>query len=140
VTPERRKLRRAELIQRIRSVERMQSVAAASEAEATRARLFGVAERTRSLAAHYAQREGDIVGADLRSGKAMGDQADLRSGKAMGDQLQRLTELSEKQAEEAELQSQAKREVLAQSDMRLRKAKESRRDLVRQIVASLEKG
>lgn len=128
MTPERRKLRRAELIQRIRSVERMQSVAAASEAEATRARLFGVAERTRSLAAHYAQREGDIVGADLRSGKAM------------GDQLQRLTELSEKQAEEAELQSQAKREVLAQSDMRLRKAKESRRDLVRQIVASLEEG
>ena len=128
MTPERRKLRRAELIQRIRSVERMQSVAAASEAEATRARLFGVAERPRSLAAHYAQREGDIVGADLRSGKAM------------GDQLQRLTELSEKQAEEAELQSQAKREVLAQSDMRLRKAKESRRDLVRQIVASLEKG
>ncbi|MFI8665329.1 hypothetical protein ACIGGE_02725 [Qipengyuania sp. NPDC077410] len=128
MTPERRKLRRAELIQRIRSVERIQSVAAASEAEATRARLFGVAERTRSLAAHYAQREGDIVGADLRSGKAM------------GDQLQRLTELSEKQAEEAELQSQAKREVLAQSDMRLRKAKESRRDLVRQIVASLEKG
>ena len=128
MTPERRKLRRAELIQRIRSVERMQSVAAASEAEATRARLFGVAERTRSLAAHYAQREGDIVGADLRSGKAM------------GDQLQRLTELSEKQAEEAELQSQAKREVLAQSDMRLRKAKESSRDLVRQIVASLEKG
>ena len=44
----------------------MQSVAAASEAEATRARLYGVAERTRSLAAHYAQREGDIVGADLR--------------------------------------------------------------------------
>ena len=128
MTPERRKLRRAELIQRIRSVERMQSVAAASEAEATRARLFGVAERTRSLAAHYAQREGDIVGADLRSGKVM------------GDQLQRLTELSEKQAEEAELQSQAKREVLAQSDMRLRKAKEGRRDLVRQIVASLEKG
>ena len=128
MTPERRKLRRAELIQRIRSVERMQSVAAASEAEATRARLFGVAERTRSLAAHYAQREGDIVGADLRSGKAM------------RDQLQKLTELSEKQAEEADLHSQAKREVLAQTDMRLRKAKESRRDLVRQIVASLEKG
>ena len=128
MTPERRKLRRAELIQRIRSAERLQSVAAASEAEATRARLFCVAERTRSLAAHYAQREGDIGGAELRSGKAM------------GDQLQRLTELSEKQAEEAELQSQAKREVLAQSDMRLRKAKESRRDLVRQIVASLEKG
>lgn len=128
MTPERKKLKRAQLIQRIRSVERMQSAAAASEAEATRARLFGVAERTRSLAAHYAQREGDLVGADLRSGKAM------------GDQLQKLTELSERQAEEAELHSQAKREILAESDMRLRKAEEGTRDLVRKIVASLEKG
>ena len=128
MTPERRKLRRAELIQRIRSVERMQSVAAASEAEATRARLFGVAERTRSLAAHYAQREGDIVGADLRSGKAM------------GEQLQKLSELSEKQAEEAELLSRSKREDFAQSDLRLRKAEESTRDLVKTIVAGLEKG
>ena len=32
------------------------------------------------------------------------------------------------------------REVLAQSDMRLRKAEESTRDLVRTIVAGLEKG
>ena len=128
MSPEKRKLKRAQLIQRVRTVERMQSALAASEAEATRLRLFGVAERTRNLAAHYGRREGEMVAADLRSGKAM------------GDQLQRLTELSEKQAEEAELQSQAKREVLAQSDMHLRKAKESRRDLVRQIVASLEKG
>ncbi|MBX7481877.1 hypothetical protein K3174_04990 [Qipengyuania sp. 6D47A] len=128
MTPERRKLKRAQLIQRIRSVEHMQSAAAASEAEATRARLLGVAERTRSLAAHYAQREGDIVGADLRSGKAM------------GDQLQKLTELSARQAEEAELHSQARREVLAQSDLRLRKAEEGTRELVRKIVASLEKG
>ena len=128
MSPEKRKLKRAQLIQRVRTVERMQSALAASEAEATRVRLFGVAERTRNLAAHYGRREGEMVAADLRSGKAM------------GDQLQRLTELSERQAEEAELQSQAKREVLAQSDMRLRKAKESRRDLVRQIVASLEKG
>ncbi|AXK43240.1 MULTISPECIES: hypothetical protein [Erythrobacter] len=128
MTPERRKLKRAHLIQRIRTVERMQSAVAASEAEATRARLLGVAERTRSLAAHYAHREGDLVGADLRSGKAM------------RDQLQKLTELSAKQAEEAEAQSQARREVLAQSDMRLRKAKESTRDLVRTIIAGLEKG
>ena len=128
MTPERKKLRRAQLIQRIRSVEHMQSAAAAREAEATRARLFGVAERTRSLAAHYSDRQGDLVGADLRSGKAM------------RDQLQKLTELSEKQAEEADLHSQAKREVLAQTDMRLRKAEESTRELVRQIVASLEKG
>ncbi|GMM93563.1 hypothetical protein [Qipengyuania sp. MTN3-11] len=125
---ERRKLKRAQLIQRIRSVERMQSAFAASEAEATRARLFGVAERTRSLAAHYDLREGDRVGADLRSGKAM------------RDQLQKLTELSATQAQEAELQSQARRETLGQSDLRLRKAEEKTRELVRTIVAGLEKG
>ena len=94
--PDRRKLKRAQLIQRVRTVERMQSAVAASDAEATRARLSGVAERTRSLAEHYAQRSGDMVAADLRSGKAM------------SDQLQKLSELSERQAEEAELLSQTK--------------------------------
>ena len=128
MAPERRKLKRAQLIQRIRSVERMQSAAAADEAEATRQRLFGVAERTRNLAAHYAQRADDMVGADLRSGKAM------------SEQLQRLSELSEKQAEEADRHSQAQREHFAQSDLRLRKAEEGTRELVRSIVAGLEKG
>lgn len=128
MAPERKKLKRAQLIQRIRTVERMQSAAAASEAEATRVRLFGVAERTRSLAAHYAPRAGDMVGADLRSGKAM------------LDQLQKLTELSEQQAVEADRQSQARREDFAKSDLRLRMAEESTRDLVKTIVAGLERG
>ena len=66
--------------------------------------------------------------------------ADLRSGKAMGEQLQKLSELSEKQAEEAELLSRSKQEDFAQSDLRLRKAEESTRDLVKTIVAGLEKG
>ncbi|WP_370033378.1 hypothetical protein [Qipengyuania mesophila] len=127
MAPERKKLKRAQLIQRIRTVERMQSAAAASEAEANRMRLSGVAERTRSLAAHYANRGDDLVGADLRSGKAM------------QDQLQKLSELSERQAQEAELQSQARREDFAQSDLRLRKAEEGTRELVRTIVAGLGK-
>ena len=71
MSPEKRKLKRAQLIQRVRTVERMQSALAASEAEATRLRLFGVAERTRNLAAHYGRREGEMVAADLRSGKAV---------------------------------------------------------------------
>ncbi|OAN82648.1 hypothetical protein A8B77_12215 [Erythrobacter sp. EhN03] len=128
MSPEKRKLKRAQLIQRVRTVERMQSALVASEAEATRLRLFGVAERTRNLAAHYGRREGEMVAADLRSGKAM------------GEQLQKLSELSEKQAEEAELLSRSKREDFAQSDLRLRKAEESTRDLVKTIVAGLEKG
>lgn len=127
MAPERKKLKRAQLIQRIRTVERMQSAAAAGEAEATRQRLSGVAERTRNLAAHYAQRADDMVGADLFSGKVM------------RDQLQRLSEMSEKQAEEAERHSQTRREAFAQSDMRLKKAEEGTRDLVRTIVAGLEK-
>ena len=56
------------------------------------------------------------------------------------EQLQKLSELSEKQAEEAELLSRSKREDFAQSDLRLRKAEESTRDLVKTIVAGLEKG
>lgn len=105
----------------------MQSAAAAGDAEATRARLFGVAERTRGLAAHYAHREGNMVGADLRSGQAM------------REQLQKLTELSEKQAQEADLLSQTKREEFARSDQRLRNAEDSARALVRAILAGLEK-
>ncbi len=127
MTPRQRKLKRAQLIQRVRTVDRMQSAMEAGEAEATRSRLAGVAERTRNLAAHYADREGEMVGADLRRGKAM------------RDQLQKLSELSEKQAEEAQLQSQVKQEQFAQSDRRLRKAQENTRDLVRTIVAGLER-
>jgi len=127
VTPERRKFKRAQLIQRVRSVERKQSALAASEAEAARTRLAGVAERTRNLAAHYAKHSGEMVGADLRSGKAM------------HDQLQKLSELSEKQALEAQLQSQAKQEMLAMSDRRLRKAEESTEELAREIIAKLQK-
>ena len=125
MSPENRKLKRAQEIQRVRTVERMQSALAASEAEATRLRLFGVAERTRN---GRALRRAEMVAADLRSGKAM------------GEQLQKLSELSEKQAEEAELLSRSKREDFAQSDLRLRKAEESTRDLVKTIVAGLEKG
>jgi len=65
--------------------------------------------------------------------------ADLRSGKAMHDQLQKLSELSEKQALEAQLQSQAKQEMLAMSDRRLRKAEESTEELAREIIAKLQK-
>ena len=127
MTVNRRKLKRAQLIQRIRSVERMQSAAAASDAEATRAHLFDVAERTRSLAAHYSHREGDAIGADLRTGQVM------------REHLQKLSELSGKQALEADLNSQARRQEFAYSDQRLRKAEVSTRELARTIIASLEK-
>ena len=60
--------------------------------------------------------------------------------KAMSDQLQKLSELSERQAEEAELLSQTKREDFAQSDIRLRKAAEGTRDLAKLVISGIENG
>lgn len=127
MTPEQRKLKRARLIQRVRAVERSQSAAAASEAEATRARLSGVAERTRSLAQHYSRQDGALVASDLRSGKVM------------RDHLQQLSQISAQQAQEADERSEVVRQEFAQSDRRLRRAEEDTRDLVRQIVTALAK-
>jgi len=121
-----RKLKRARLLERIRTVERSRSALAASEAEATRQRLFGVAERTRSLARHYAQQDDAMIGTDLRGAKAM------------QDQLQQLCALSEQHAEEAEQRSEATMDELASAERRMRRAEEDRRSLARAIVADLE--
>lgn len=121
-----RKLKRARLLERIRTVERSRSALAASEAEATRQRLFGVAERTRSLARHYAQQDDAMIGTDLRGAKAM------------QDQLQQLCALSEQHAEEAEQRSEATMDELANAERRMRRAEEDRRSLARAIVADLE--
>lgn len=125
MTPERRKLRRARLIERIRVVERSRSALAASEAEALRKRLTGVAERTRSLADHYARQQGIATGADLRSGKAM------------QGQLQQLSTVSAQHATEAAQRSDASLDELAVAERRLKRAQEDRRELVRAIVDHL---
>ena len=122
-----RKLKRAQLLERIRTVERSRSALAASEAEATRRRLFGVAERTRSLARHYAQQDDAMIGTDLRGAKAM------------QDQLQQLCALSEQHAVEAEQRSDATMDELASAERRMRRAEEDRRSLARAIVADLER-
>lgn len=122
-----RKLKRARLLERIRTVERSRSALAASEAEATRQRLFGVAERTRLLARHYAQQDDAMIGTDLRGAKAM------------QDQLQQLCALSEQHAEEAEQRSDETMGELANAERRMRRAEEDRRSLARAIVAELER-
>ena len=122
-----RKLKRAQLLERVRTVERSRSALAASEAEATRQRLFGVAERTRSLARHYAQQDDAMIGTDLRGAKAM------------QDQLQQLCALSEQHAVEAEHRSEATMDELASAERRMRRAEEDRRNLARAIVAELER-
>ena len=123
--PDKRKLKRAKLIERVRTVEKSRSALAASEAEALRLRLFGVAERTKSLARYYAEKDDALTGMDLRSGKAM------------QDQLEHLVAVSSRQAEEAEKRSDATLEELAASERRRKRAEGDRRDLVRAIVTHL---
>ena len=106
--PDKRKLKRARLIERVRTVEKSRSALAASEAEALRERLFGVAERTRSLARYYAEKDDALTGMDLRSGKAMQDQLEHAT---LGD--------------------------LAAAERRRKRAFEDRRDLVKAIVSHL---
>jgi hypothetical protein len=125
VKPDPRKLSRAKLIERIRAVERGRSALAASEAEALRKRLSGVAERTRSLAEHYARQGGIETGADLRSGKTM------------QGQLHQLSAMSAQHATEAELRSDQSLDELAVAERRLKAAQEDRRELVRAIVNHL---
>ena len=121
--PDKRKLKRARLIERVRTVEKSRSALAASEAEALRLRLFGVAERTRSLARHYAQKDDAMTGMDLRSGKAM------------QGQLEQLVAVSARQAQDAERRSDATLEDLAAAERRRKRAVEDRRDLVQSIVS-----
>ena len=123
--PDKRKLKRARLIERVRTVEKSRSALAASEAEALRERLFGVAERTRSLARYYAEKDDALTGMDLRSGKAM------------QDQLEHLVAVSSKQAAEAEKRSDATLGDLAAAERRRKRAFEDRRDLVNAIVSHL---
>ncbi|MEO1969651.1 MAG: hypothetical protein ABGW87_13200 [Sphingomonadaceae bacterium] len=123
--PDPRKLKRAKLIERVRTVERSRLALAASEAEALRKRLSGVAERTRSLADHYAQQSGLVTGAELRRGKTM------------QGQLQQLSAMSRQHACEAEKRSDQSLDELAAAERRLKRAQEDRRDLVRSIVNHL---
>lgn len=119
-------VKRARLFERIRTVERSRSALAASEAEETRKRLVGVADRTRTLAQHYAHHEGTMSGTDLRGAKAM------------QGQLHDLCVLSSQHAQDAEKRSEDTLGELAVAERRLRRAEEERRGLVRKIVTHIE--
>lgn len=71
---ERRRLKRARLIERVRTVEKGRAARVSADAEALSARLIGVAERTQVLAAHYAASHGIETGGDLRRAIAMRQQ------------------------------------------------------------------
>lgn len=68
---DRQRLRRAQLIERVRTVEKANAARVSAEAEALSHRLAGVAAKTQLLARHYAETDGVVTGADLRRQSAM---------------------------------------------------------------------
>lgn len=120
-----RRLKRARLIERVRTVEQRQAALAASEAEALRIRLDGVSRRTQILAHHYGLQEGAITGAELRRGATM------------SRQLRELSSIAARQAADAEQRSDASLVGLAEAERRRHRAEEDRRLLAREIVRRL---
>lgn len=76
---DRRRLKRALLIERVRTVEKGRAARASADAEALSSRLHGVAEKTRLLTSHYAATDGLATAADLRRQIAMRQQLHVLS-------------------------------------------------------------
>jgi hypothetical protein len=118
---ERSKLRRAKLIERVRRTEKQRATADAFAAEARRARLAGISERTLLLGQAYAGRE------------TIGDGAELRSVVALSTQLHALGVTAARQADHARREADARLADLASADRRHKRADEERRGLAQRL-------
>ena len=114
---DRAKLRRAKLIERVRRADKQRVAADAYAAEAKRARLAGISERTLLLGQAYSGRSTIVDGAELRSVIAL-------SG-----QLHALGMTAAKQADHAREEADAKLADLASADRRHKRAEETHRGL-----------
>ncbi len=117
----RSRLRRAGLIERMRSAEHRQAAAEAHRAEAVRQKLEQLSDRTRTLSQLYALRD------------TSRDGADLRSASLLGSHLHDLGATAARQAADARREADDRLADLAAADRRLQKAEEGRRDLARTI-------
>jgi hypothetical protein len=127
MTVDKARLRRARLIERVRSAEQRQAAGEAFRAAAGRTKLEQLAERTRSLAQVYALRDKATDGADLRS-------AAILSG-----HLRVLGDTAARQAGQARQEADSKLFDLATAERRRQRAEETRRELHRSILEQLAK-
>ena len=111
------KLRRAKLIERVRRADKQRVAADAYAAEAKRARLAGISERTLLLGQAYAGRS------------AIADGAELRSVVALSSQLHALGLTAARQADHAREEADARLADLASADRRHKRAEEKHRGL-----------
>jgi hypothetical protein len=119
------RLRRARLIERVRSAEQRKAASDAYQAEAIRLKLEQLSERTRSLAQLYALRD------------TAEDAADLRGAAILGSHLRQLGHTASRQANEARREADNRLAELAAAERRLQRAGESRRELHRSILEQL---
>lgn len=127
MTSDRARLRRARLIERMRSTEHRQAAAEAHRAEAVRQKLEQLSERTRTLSQLYALRD------------TARDGADLRGASLLGSHLHELGATAARQAADARREADQRLADLAAADRRLQKAGEGRRDLARALAERAEK-
>jgi hydroxymethylglutaryl-CoA reductase len=125
MTVDKARLRRARMIERVRSAEQRQAAGEAFRAEAVRKKLEQLSERTRSLAQVYALRDKAIDGADLRG-------AAILSG-----HLRVLGDTAARQAGQARQEADSKLFDLAAAERRRQRAEEARRELHRSILDQL---
>jgi len=119
---DRQRLRRAHLIERVRTAEHRQAALRAFEAEATRCKLEALAMRTQALASHYTPaREGLSV-------------ADLRSTNLLAGHLRSLGRTAGEQAERARITADGSLTDLATAERRRDRAESDRRDIHRTVV------
>lgn len=117
-----RRLKRARLIERLRTAEHRQAAAQAFEAEGARRKLHGLVERTEALAQLYAARDNTLCAADLRVASLLG--AHLRG----------LGRTASVQAERAQSTADARLADLAAAERRRTRAENDRRVLDRALA------
>ena len=127
MTSDKARLRRARLIERVRSAEQRKAAADAFQAEAVRLKLEQLSERTRSLAQLYALRDKSQDGTDLRSASIL------------GTHLRQLGNTAELQADHARREADVRLADLAAAERRRQRAEEGRRALHRTILEQIGK-
>jgi len=119
---DRQRLRRAQLIERVRTAEHRQAALRAFEAEATRCKLEALAMRTQALAGHYTPAgEGLSV-------------ADLRSNGLLAGHLRSLGRTAGEQADRARITADGTLSNLATAERRRNRAESDRRDIHRIVI------
>ncbi|WP_305095426.1 hypothetical protein [Croceibacterium aestuarii] len=127
MTSDTARLRRARLIERIRSVEQRKTAAEAFRLEAARRKLEQLSERTHSLAQLYALRDNAADGADLRSAAVL------------GNHLRDLGRTAAQQADQARQEADDKLADLAVAERRRQRAEDRRRELHRSVIEEISK-